>query len=175
MGYEENADFLPLDELRDFLGNASAHDRVERGKRLIHEQQFRLQRHRLRDRDALALAAAQVARITISESGQAEAIEPFVRGLQGAAAIHAAKAEAERDIVACGTPRQQRVILEQDAKVGSDEFRFHLAGERLLQPNDDAQQAGLARAGGADETHELSRADLEAGALQNRLAPAVGE
>ena len=116
-----------------------------------------------------------MARITVAEPFKAEARQPLVGGAQRLRALHAAKTEAERDVVARGAPRQQRVVLEQDADLGLRKFRLHHAGERLLQPHDDAQQARLAGARGSDQTHELTAADLKACAFKHRLAAAIGE
>jgi hypothetical protein len=46
-----------------------------------------------------------------------------------------------------------------------------LAGIRILQSGDDAQQGGLAAAGGPDEDHELAIRDVEIDALQNLGRP----
>ena len=62
VGDEQHADALPLDQRGDVLDDAGAHDRVERGERLVHQQELRLHRQHLRERDALALAAAEMAR-----------------------------------------------------------------------------------------------------------------
>ena len=50
---------------------------------------------------------------------------------------------------------------------------MHVAGGRILQPGDDAQQRRLAAAGRADEDDELAILDLEVDALQH-LDPAEG-
>ena len=56
-------------------------------------------------------------REAIGEVGEAEPSEPGFRLGKRLAALHAAEGETERDIVPRGFPRQQRVILEQDAEL----------------------------------------------------------
>ena len=78
VGHQQHADALPLDQPDHVLDDAGAHDGVERGERLVHQDQLRLQRQHLRERDALALPAAQVAREPVAEAGKPEPVEPRV-------------------------------------------------------------------------------------------------
>src|SRR5262249_56148515 len=62
--HEQHADALALDEIDEVLHDALPHDGIERGERLVHQQQAWPAREHLRERDALALAAAEMPRIS---------------------------------------------------------------------------------------------------------------
>jgi hypothetical protein len=68
----------------------------------------------LRERDALALPAAQVARKAIPKSGKIESRQPGLGLCACGPAVDAIQNKAERDIVARRLPRQQRIVLKQD-------------------------------------------------------------
>ena len=123
-------------------------------------KQLRLERQHLRERHALALAAAQVPRKPVLESGKPEPRQPGVGLLERGLPLHAVEAQAERHVVARRAPRQQRVVLEQDAKLGRRDLGLDRAGERLLQSDHGAQQARLAGARRPDQADELAFANL---------------
>ena len=52
---------------------------VERGERLVHQQDLRVEDQHLRERDALAHAAGELVRIAVLEAGEADAREPVAR------------------------------------------------------------------------------------------------
>ena len=58
-----------LPQADQFLLHLAARQRVERGERLVHQQDLRLHRERARDRDALLHAAGQHVRIARSRIG----------------------------------------------------------------------------------------------------------
>ena len=60
---------------RQLAGRRGGRARVERGERLVEEDQLRLARERPRQRDALALAAGEPARRGVGELRGAEAPE----------------------------------------------------------------------------------------------------
>src|SRR5204863_1952733 len=110
MSDEQHAYPLALDECRDFLNDARAHDGVEAGERLVHQEELRGHRQHLRERDALPLAAAQMTREAMLEAGKTQPLEPDVGLLVRRAGFGAVEGEAEREIFARGLPRQQTVI-----------------------------------------------------------------
>ena len=69
---------LPFYPIQKFLGNARAHDRVQRSKRLVHQQQLRFYGEDLGDGDALSLAAGKLVGKTPAETLQPEPREPSV-------------------------------------------------------------------------------------------------
>ena len=83
------------------------------------------------------------------------------------------KAQPEGHIVTRRAPRQQRIVLEQDADLGASELGLDRAGKRLLQPDHRPQQARLAGARRPDQGNELTFLDLQVCSLEDRLG-AVG-
>jgi hypothetical protein len=173
MGDQKNADPLALDQRHHVAHHTGAHNGVERSERLVHQDERRLQCQDLRQRHALALAAAQATGKSIAEAAEIEPLEPCLRLGQGRAALGAVEKEAERDVVARGLPRQQRIILEQDADLRARELVIDRTRERLLQPDHGSQQARFARARRSDKAHETAFVHGEARSLEHWL-PAVG-
>ena len=139
VGDQENADPLALDQRDHVPDDASAHYRIEGGERLVHQDEARLHRQHLRERDALALTAAQVAWKPVAEPGETKPLEPGLRLGQRLATLHAVEGETERDVVARRLPRQQRIVLEQDADLRTRKPGLDRARQRLLQPDHGAQ------------------------------------
>src|SRR5919201_799682 len=71
VGDEQHADTLARDQRRDVLNDAHAHNGVERGEGLVHQEQLRLSHEHLRERDALSLAAAEMPWEAMPEAGEA--------------------------------------------------------------------------------------------------------
>ena len=78
--------------------------RVERGERLVEEQHARVARERARERDALALAARELAGPRLREVRDAEALEQLVDPLLAAVG----------DVLPHGQVREERVLLEDE-------------------------------------------------------------
>src|ERR671924_726000 len=70
VGDEQHGDALALDQRCDVLNDARAHNSVERGEGLVHQEQLRLSRQHLRERDALSLAAAEMPWEAMPEAGE---------------------------------------------------------------------------------------------------------
>ena len=174
MGDQQNADPLALDQRDHIFDHASAHDRIEGGERLVHQDQPGSHGQHLGERDPLALAATQVAGIPVAEADQIQPLEPDLRLGERFAALHAMEGQAEGHIVARCLPREQGIILEQNAHLRACEIGLDRARERLLQPDDGPQEARLARARRAHETHEAALVDGEARSFEDRFA-AVGD
>jgi hypothetical protein len=101
----------------DFAAQAHAHLRVERGQRLVEQQQARRSRERARQRNALLLAARQLPWIFRAAVG-----EPDQRQQFGDARAHLRLRQppvhqSVRDVVVDRQVRKQRVRLEDDAVV----------------------------------------------------------
>jgi hypothetical protein len=73
-----------------------------------------------------------VPRVTLAEAGEAEPVEPGFRLRLRLAALDPVEPQAERDIVARRLPRQQRVVLEQDAELAARQLGLDRPGERWL-------------------------------------------
>ena len=99
MGDEHHRRAQRLPELQQIVVELEAGDLVERGERLVHQQQLRLGDERARDRDAHAHAAGQFARIGVGELCQADA------------------AERRLDALGAALPRRRAVQLERQQHV----------------------------------------------------------
>ena len=176
-----------LDQLED-LGL----DRdVERGGRLVGDQQLRLARERHRDHHALAHAAGEPVRILVQSRRRgrnAHALENAQRLGLGLRAIEAAmvderlgdlEAEREHRIQA-----RHRLLEDHRDQVAAHlahllfgklqqiaAFEQDLAGRAAVggrqQPHDRERGDALARARFADDRHRLARRDLERNALHD--------
>src|SRR5262249_24762783 len=111
VGDEQHADALALDQLGDVADDAGTHDGVEGGERLVHQNELGPHRQDLRDRHALALAAAEMAREAVLEAGEPEPGEPLVGLRARLRALEAVEGQPEGDVLARRPPRQQRVVL----------------------------------------------------------------
>ena len=91
---------------------------VERGERLVHQQDLRLGGERARDRDALAHAAGQLGRIAALEAVEPDQLDEVPRALDALRLGHAGDLEREGDVVGDGAPREGRLLLEHHADRG---------------------------------------------------------
>jgi hypothetical protein len=60
----------------------------------------------------------------VAEAAQIQPLEPCFRLGQRLAALHAVEVQAERDIVARRLPRQQSIVLEQNADLRARKIRL---------------------------------------------------
>ena len=139
--------------------------RVERGERLVHQQDLRIDRERAGEIDALAHAARKLAREIILEAGQADELQQVERAALLALARVSADLGADHGVGEDGAPRQQAVLLEDEAAVAPGPVHgaavdAHLAGARGLQSGDDAQERRLAAARRADDRRRTRRAPM---------------
>jgi hypothetical protein len=140
--------------------------RIEGGQRLVQEQDVGLARERPRQRDALALASREVGRPSVGEPGDPQSLEQLGNDV--------AATRSKGDVAAHVEMREQRVLLEHEPDTPSLGRKVDLPRSvepglvavrdhsllRTEKSGNGAQNARLARAGGADERNGL-RADLE--------------
>ena len=126
------------------------------------------------DRHALLLAAGQLGRVVSAARGQADRFQRVARALAGGTA--AFQFQRQHHVFLGGQRGQQVERLEHEtdqppAQIGAGLFvqllqrmaiQRDAAGIRRVQPGQQAEQGGLARAGGADDGETLARADLQA-------------
>src|SRR5262249_31637399 len=124
------------------------------------------------DRDALALAAGELAGMALCPSGETDALEHRPDPLVAGAARDPLRREPEREGPPHGEVRPEREVLEHDrdaSPLGRRQDRpvaaRDLAGEADApargrgEPHDESQHAGLAAARGAEERDRLARSD----------------
>jgi len=159
----DQADELELGLLADAL--------VERGERLVEQQQARLARQAARQRHALLLSAGERVRAAPGVGAHLHQLKHLVDAGRDRRARHARPqlAQAEGDVARHRHVREQRVGLEHH--VGRTTVRGH-RGEipaveqdapatRRLQAGNHAQQGGLAAARAAQQREDLALADVE--------------
>ena len=97
---------------------------VERGERLVHQQDLRIEDQHLRERHALAHAARELVRIAVARSRRGRrARASRAPAPRASAARRAAELEPGGDVGERAAPRHQRVGLEHVAGVAVDARR----------------------------------------------------
>ena len=166
MGDQQRGLLQLLLDLQHLVAEQEPRLLVERGERLVHQQDLRLGGERAGERDALAHAAGQFAGIAVLETVEPDQRDEMPRALGALGARHADELEREGDVVDHRAPGKGRFLLEHHAD------RFVRAGNGLAgdadhalvmaeQPADDVEQSRLAAAGRADDREEFARPDLE--------------
>ena len=154
----------------DLVAQAHAHARIERGERLVQQQQRGRGGERAGERHALLLPARQLGRILGALLGHADQLQQLApRARRSARAALAPVDEAVADVLRHGQVGEQRVGLEDDAEVALRRRQMRhvaagdldAAGVLRLEPGDHAQQRGLAAARGAEEADELALLHLQ--------------
>ena len=88
---------------------------VERGERLVEQQQVRLEDQRAGDGDALLLPAGKLVDAPLAEAAEPDEIEIAVDALRNRARIEAAHFQREGDVLGGAHMREQREPLEHHA------------------------------------------------------------
>ncbi len=161
---------------------------VERGHRLVEEEDLGLVGHRPCQGHALGLAARELGGAASSERRETQLLQPLLRQRPRRRAADTGRPGGEGDVVAHVEVGEQAVVLEDHARPTPLRRQEHvpvLPGVRadldptlgeLGQPGDGAQQGGLAGAVGPEHAEHLARPDRE-GDVEVELAPdhAAGE
>ena len=166
-----------LPDAREFRPHTFAGHRVEGGERLVEQEQVGVMDERARDRHALRHPAGEVARIRVFESLQADQFDH----LAGLGARHRFSdvfdLQRKFDVFDHRPPGHQVRALKDHADAGLFAVtERERAGGRRDQPGKDAEQGGLARAGGSQHAHELARTHVEGDRVERvQSAVLVGE
>ena len=102
--HEQRRDLEPGEELLQLGPHVDLGVRVERRERLVEQQDLGVAGERAGERDALALAAREVAGPCVLEVPDPEAVEVLVGGV----------APRVLDVLADGQVREERVVLEDE-------------------------------------------------------------
>src|SRR5215470_11506632 len=180
MGDEDDRLAQRLPERQQIVVEAKARDLVERGERLVYQQELRLGDERARDRGAHLHPARELARVALREVGKTDTRE---RGVDARLRRRLETRELQRQphIRSHRRPRHQRRLLEYeaDAARSGGARGLHLVPldrsvGRLAQTRDDAQRRGLAAARWAEQRHELALPHIEVEALERGHAVGKG-
>ncbi len=161
----------PLPQLLAHLG-------IERAERFVEQQDARLDRQRAGKRNALSLAAGQLAGIAVGQPVELHQIQQLLdagadRGLVLADGARL-YAQAKGDVFEHRHVAEQRVVLEHEsdmALAGAVSQRIlavdpHLAGIGPVEACNDPQQRGLARTGWSKKRQQFALADLQIDVIQ---------
>ena len=166
----------PLLEELDLLARRGAQFGVKVRERLIEQKGRRLAYQRAGERNALPLAAGELARPPVKQVLDPEQLRRPFDFPCDLAALNPLGPERKRYVVAHGIVRIEPVALEHhgdapgprrhvvDDIAADDE----VAARLLLEPADDAQKRRLAAAGRAEQNHELAVRDCECDAVDGR-------
>ena len=139
-----------------------ARERVERAERLVQAQHRPPGQQRAQERDALAHAAAQLARPRLLEALQPERGEVLVGGGPRGRARLAAHPQRQPGVVQRAQPRQQPVALGHQRRGR----RAHLAGVGRAQPAHQLEQRRLPAPARPDHRDRLVRGGAQRHAVQ---------
>ena len=116
---DEDQGFLEAaPDVQQFLPHHDLGLRIERAERFVHQIDVRRVRQNAAQRDTLAHAAGQGARVVIGEAFQPGEFEQLIDA-RGALILRIVAAfEADFDVLAHRRPRQQGVALEHEADAG---------------------------------------------------------
>ena len=154
---------------------------VERAERLVEQQHARLDGERAGEGHPLLLAAGELRRIAAAEAAELDDVEQLLDAPRdlGPRRPQAPRTDLEAvgDVVGHRHVAEQRVMLEDeaDAPLLNRERARVLAveGERArghrLQPGDQAEKRGLARAGRPEQRQKFAGLDAEIDRIENAL------
>src|SRR4051794_12409484 len=179
VGDEQDRRAGPLPDPDQLLLEPFARLRVEGPERLVHQQYLGLARQAAGDRHPLLHPAGELARQSLGELLEPDQAE-IIQGRAGALRLRhpAPSLERELDVALGGAPRQEGVLLEDDAAVEARPgdpaaVDAHRAVRRLRETADQVEDGRLAAARGPDERHELARGDAQVDVVESdELVPA---
>src|ERR671931_1486816 len=115
VGDEEYGLSVRRPKLEELVLHQLARLDIERRKRLVHEDDWRVEDQRLRERDALSHAAGELMRVTLAEARKPYASQPFGRLSPRLIGTRAAKLKPRGDVLERRAPGHQRFGLEEIA------------------------------------------------------------
>ena len=161
---------------RDLRPHLDAQLGVEVGERLVHQEDLRQPHDRAPHRDALPLAARELARLSVQVLREAEQRRDLAHPRLPDSLLDPRDLEREADVRLDGQIRVERVALEDHRHVAilrrevgdvarTDEDRSSVD---LLESSEHAQGGGLARPRRPDEHHQLAVVDVELECVDRR-------
>ena len=169
MGDVQSRHAEPSLDAGDLGAHLDAELRVEVGQRLVHQEHARLAHYRPAHRDALALAAGQLARGAVDPLGEAQQLGCLVDLLFDLGLGHPSKLQGKADVLGDCHVRVQGVVLEHHRYVTV--LRRHVVDDAVsyaqralgdvLEARHHAKSGRLAAARRPDEDHELALGDVK--------------
>ncbi len=153
--------------------------RIEVRQRLVQEQDVRVQHEGAGERDALLLAAGELAGITELEARQVDLAEAGRDALGDRGTVELSHLESVGDVRLHRHVRPERIVLEHHAdvtRVGPEPVDApvpepDLAAVQRMEAGDQPEKRRLAAARGPEQREQLAVTDLEARAVDRGHAP----
>ena len=169
MGYEYDRDAEVALDFFQLLAHLLTNLRVERGERLVEQEQGGLEEQAARDGDTLLLAAGHLVRILLLAAAHGYEGEYILDVGVDLSLGHLAELEAEGEVFVNGHVRPQVVALEYHCgraflgRQADDGLTIDgdVAARDVEEAADGAQNGGLAAAGGAEEGDDLTFVNIE--------------
>ena len=169
VGYEYDRDAEVALDFFQLLAHLLTDFCIERGERLVEQEQGGLEEQAARDGDTLLLAAGHLVRILLLAAAHGYESEHLLDVCVDLSLGHLAELEAEGEVFVNGHVRPQVVALEHHcgrALLGGQAddgltIDGDVAARDVEEAADGAQDGGLAAAGGAEEGDDLTFVNIE--------------
>ena len=169
--------------------HVSPDQRVQRAERLVEQHDLGVGGERPRETDPLLHAARELVGEPIAPALEPHHVEHLGRLRQPSILVDSLDLEPERDVVDDAPMREQSEVLEHHADLGAPHppqlvvvhlhdvltIDEHLAGGRVVDPIDHADERGLARARQAHHHEDLALGDIERDVAHGDDAPGLRE
>ncbi len=148
---------------------------VERAKRLIEQQNLRIDREAARQRDALLLAAGELTRLALRELAHVHQRQHLGDARRDLLPWPFVSLQTIRDVFRHRHVREQRVVLEHDADaalarrevIDGLPVEQHAAFRLADEAGDDAQERGLAAAGRSEQRDHFAARYIQINVLDS--------
>ncbi len=175
LGFDAAVDYKEIQEV-GAQGFGSEH--VQRGERLVHQQQLRMHDQRASKADPLTHPARQLAWIRRLEAIEPDQVDRAQRAATDLLSRQALRLEPQRHVLEHREPGKDREALEhhRNALRGAVDGRASKrqpAGTRLIEPRDEPQQRGLARPRTAEQADDLPLVHREIHAIEHEKLAAI--
>src|SRR5262249_23368058 len=152
---------VAVGDFDDHLGDLLHGDEIEAGEGLVHEDKVLAAEELLGDGDALALSAGELAGIEIGAVFETEALQGSGGFFAGCGATASGGARGELEVAGDGAVLEERIVLRHDSDHAPLEGLAFFAEETLagvgaMDAAEDAKEACLADAGGAEQADDLA-------------------
>src|SRR5262249_32119722 len=172
VGHEERSLVVALPDIEQSHIELVPRDRVEGGKRLVHQQQLRFVNERPADRRPLAHSARELTRSSMARFRDSDKLE---QRLGASLVLGEGKTEdfdRKQDVFDRRFPRQQRRILKNHPYVTARSAHgltgyLDCAPADRLEPGQHHQQRALATAGRTEDRNELPIGHVNADVAQD--------
>ena len=159
VGDEQHRGMVLPAQLADQVVHPDPGDRVQRGERLVEQDQLRFGHQGARQRHALRLTARKLFGPGLFAIGKMDVGQRFASPLFGIRSP-----QSQGDVAKNALPRQQPVALEHDRTLGGN---LDAAAVGPVQAGEQSQQRALAAARGTQQDDELLVLDREVQVVQH--------